>query len=329
MSVATMHTFLPTLPPVFADVDLAAFGRDVVAGLSRTPREIPSKYLHDRRGSQLFDLVCELPQYYPARAESAITREFADNIIDHIGQCITLIELGVGSSANTRLLLDRLAEASAYVAVDISQEHLLDKVTVLQASYEHLDIIPICADFSGEFAMPLPWWAPERRAVYFPGSAIGNFKSGDARRLMRRLSRLCGTGGRLIVGIDLDKNPATIEAAYNDPAGVSAEYHLNLLLRINRELVGGFDLDGFSHEAVYDRPGRRLESRLVSKWEQTALIGNRQFDFSPGDRITTQYSQKFTIDGFSRLAKAAGFAPEWCWFDEREYFSVMCLVCER
>jgi dimethylhistidine N-methyltransferase len=329
MSVATMHTFLPTFPPpVAADANVAAFRRDVVAGLSRTPRELPWKHLYDPRGSQLFDLVCELPQYYPARAESAILREFADNMINHIGQSITLIELGSGRSVNTRLLLDRLAEASAYVPVEFSQEHLLEKANALRSSYEHLDIVPICADFTNEFAIPLPWWAPSRRAVYFPGSAIGNFKSGDARRMMRNIARLCGAGGRLLVGIDLDKDPATIEAAYNDPAGAAAEFNLNVLLRVNRELAGGFDLDGFAHEAVYNGPERRIEMRLVSKWQQTAFVGERQFDFSAGETITTQYCQKFSIDGFGRLAKAAGFAPQWCWFDEREYCSVMCLVCE-
>jgi dimethylhistidine N-methyltransferase len=329
MSVATMHTFLPTLPSVVDDLDVFAFRRDVIAGLSRTPREIPGKYLYDRRGSLLYDLACELPNFYPNRAEIAIMREFAGNIISHVGTRITLIELGCGSGMKTRLLLDRLSEGSVYLPVDISREHLADTAGRLHRLYQHIEIDPICADFTRPFELPLPAWAPQQRVVYLPASTIGNFKSHEARQMLRILARLSGAGGRALIGFDLDKDPATIEAAYNDDAGVMGEFNLNLLLRINAELHGDFDVEAFSHEAVYNRQERRIEMRLVSAYSQFAWAGGRRFHFSPGESITTQYSHKFTVDGFARLAKAAGLAPIWCWFDEREYFCVMCLECEH
>ncbi len=317
-----------TAPPVLTP-SLSLFGQDVLAGLSRTPKQLSCKYLYDHRGSQLFDMICELPEYYPARTEMAIMREFADSIVDHVGNHLTLIELGSGSSTKTRLLLDRLASSSVYVPVDISPEHLLRTAAALKRAYQHMDVVPVCADFSSEFELPLPAEAPRQRVIYFPGSTVGNFTGNEVRQLLRRIAMACGSGGQLLIGLDLDKDPATIEAAYNDRAGVTAEFNLNLLLRINRELRGTFDLDAFAHEAVYDCGKRRIEMRLVSKWRQEASACRRTFQFAPGERIITEYSHKFTVAGFGELARAAGFAPERHWLDERQYFCVMCLVCER
>jgi dimethylhistidine N-methyltransferase len=245
-----------------------------------------------------------------------------------IGERATLIEFGSGSSVKTRYLLEYLRPV-AYVPVDISREHLLNTAERLDRDFPHVALQPICADFTAHFELPPSWHDASRRVVYFPGSNIGNFEPTGAIRLMNRIARLCGPGGGLLIGIDLVKDPATIERAYNDAAGVTAEFNLNLLLRINRELGGNFDLDAFEHLAFYDRRFQRIETRLVSKRDQAVRVNGMMFRLRAAEAIHTQYAHKYTVDRFARLAREAGLKLHRSWTDGNANFSMLYLVHEE
>lgn len=299
------------------------FRDDVLHGLAGSRKSLPSKHFYDQRGSQLFDQICELDEYYPTRTELAIMDKYGQEMGEQIGDGVMLIEFGSGSSTKTRLLLDHLIQPIAYVPVDVSCEHLHATANELAQDYPQIEILPVCADFTQEFSLPRASVSETHDAVYFPGSTIGNFEPQAAVELLGHIATLCGSGGGLIIGIDLQKDPDVLEAAYNDADGVTAEFNLNLLRRINRELDADFDLRQFRHTAVYNAEHGRIEMYLESLRSQTVQVEGREFTFASGERICTEYSHKYTIDGFSEVARSVGLTLRKEWTDSRNYFAVL------
>ncbi|MFT4556475.1 MAG: L-histidine N(alpha)-methyltransferase [Planctomycetales bacterium] len=310
-----------------ANVQTLGFRNDVLLGLSRSRKELHCKYFYDERGSQLFDQICELPEYYPTRTEASIMRQNADAIGQRIGDNAVLVEYGSGSSTKTRLLLDHLVDQRAYLPVDISDEHLLRTADQLRLDYPNLEIDPIVADFTIGFDLPDAYQTTPV-TVYFPGSTIGNLRTDAAVNLLSAIAKQCHSGGGLVIGFDLAKSPETLVAAYDDSAGVTAEFNLNLLHRINREIDGDFDLDQFTHVAVYNDEHSRIEIYIESRIEQTVSIGEVDIAFAEGERIFTEYSHKYSIEQFTSMAGQAGFAMDECWTDEDDLFAVMHLSLE-
>jgi dimethylhistidine N-methyltransferase len=298
------------------------FRSEVIAGLSAEPRRLPCKYFYDERGSSLFEAICHLDEYYLTRTELEIMNRHSARIARAIGIGATLVEFGSGSSVKTRLLLDHLVDSAAYIPLDISRKHLLTSARRLSLRYPKIAVLPICADFTENFDLPR-LEKPSRRIVYFPGSTIGNFERKEAVALLNRIAKLCAPDGGALIGIDLQKDVATIEAAYNDAQGITAQFNLNLLMRINRELGGNFDLEQFEHLAFYDQATNRVDIRLVSRSAQCVEIGSEAFDFCAGDAIHTEYSHKYTIEEFERMANRAGLRLRHCWTDNRRYFAVV------
>lgn len=305
-----------------------AFLDDVLHGLSQKQKTLPCKYLYDERGSELFDAICETDEYYPTRTELSIMERNAASIAFQIGKGVMLVEFGSGSSIKTRILLDSLSKPVAYVPIDISEEHILRTAEILQAAYEHIEILPVVADFTQDFALPKSQQQASHVALYFPGSTIGNFEPDEAGVLLRSMSERLGTGGGLLIGIDLQKDASVIEAAYNDEAGVTAAFNLNLLARINAELDADFKLDNFEHQAVYNAAEHRVEISIVSLCEQQITIAENVFRFNKGEEILTEYSHKYTVDGFAEFASGFGFTLHKFWTDESEYFALLHLVLE-
>ena len=299
------------------------FLRDVLAGLRRTPKQLPCKYFYDARGSELFERICQLEEYYLTRCELAIMDQYAPEMGAQIGPGAMLVEYGSGSSVKTRYLLDGLHDGVAYVPVDISGQHLQHTARELALDYPRLEILPVCADFTRHFSLPAPKRAATHAAVYFPGSTIGNFSPDKAVCLIRQIALLCGKNGGLLIGIDLKKHPALIEAAYNDRLGVTAMFNLNLLGRINRELEADFDVSRFSHQAHYNRELGRIEMHLASSKAQTVRIGGENIEFAAGETICTEYSHKYTVDEFAAIAAAAGLELHKVWTDKNGYFAVL------
>ncbi|MEL7266626.1 MAG: L-histidine N(alpha)-methyltransferase [Planctomycetota bacterium] len=309
--------------PLPAPDFITTFRRDVIKELSRSPKSLPSKYFYDQRGSLLFDQICTLDEYYLTRSETEIMREYADEIGQAIGEGVMLVEYGSGSSAKSRLLLDRLLDPVAYVAVDISHQHLLATSDQLRRDYSQLEIIPVIADFSGPFQLPKPKTRPRSTTVYFPGSTIGNLLVNDAVQLLKSIAQQCGKNGQLVIGIDLQKDVKIIERAYNDAEGITAKFNLNLLDRINRELDASIDLSGFAHVARYNQSKHRIDMFLRSERPQTIVIGETQLVFNRGELIHTEYSHKYTIKGFADLAAKSGLTLVGSWTDQRGYFAVL------
>lgn len=301
------------------------FLNDVIEGLSQVEKTLPCKYFYDRRGSRLFDAICELDEYYLTRTELKILRQHAAEIAEAIGPRAMIIEPGSGSSVKTQILLDRSIDPCAYVPVDISREHLCDTAEALSQRYPKLPVLPVSADFTMPFDLPKPPRTPRRRVVFFPGSTIGNFSSDGALELLRQMAELCGRDGVLIIGIDLKKDPRVLEAAYDDGEGVTAQFNLNILWRINRELEADFDLEQFEHLAKYNAAKGRVEIFLVSRREQCVTIGDQEFEFAEGELICTEHSHKYNVEEFAEMAQAAGFELSDQWSDTRRYFAVLCL----
>jgi dimethylhistidine N-methyltransferase len=293
---------------------------EVLDGLSRPQKWIPPKFFYDRRGSQLFDAITELPEYYPTRTEIRILAQHGAAIADYLGKKALLLELGSGSSLKIRTLLEAL-EPAVYVPVDISREHLLASARDLADSFPGLTVRAICADYSLPFDLPFED-ARLGRAAFFPGSSIGNFDPGDAVRFLQRVASLVGAGGRVLVGVDLIKDRARLEAAYNDRKGVTADFNLNLLQRVNRELEADFDLDEFDHRASFNEGSGRVEMHLISRTSQEVKVAGERFTFREGESIHTENSYKYSIEGFRDLACTAGLEPEQVWTDPEDLFSV-------
>lgn len=297
---------------------------DVLAGLSRPQKRLPSKYFYDTAGSRLFDRITELPEYYPTRTELAIMCAHAGAMAARCGARCLLVELGAGSLVKVRLLLDELDRPAGYVPVDVSGEHLRGAAKELAADYPGLGIYPMVADFTRPFeAPPVP---AARRVAYFPGSTIGNFEPSEADVLLRRLARLVGPGGGLLLGIDLRKDLAVLEPAYNDAQGVTAAFNRNLLMRINHELGADFDPAAFRHRAFYNRERSRIEMHLISEAEQPVRVADRTFAFRAGESIHTENSHKYDLAEFARRAAKCGLCADESWTDDRGYFAVLYLT---
>ena len=299
---------------------------EILDGLRAQQKTLPCKYFYDERGSRLFDAICELPEYYPTRIELGIMEARAADMATALGPRVLLVEPGSGSSVKTCLLLEHLRAPRAYVPVDISREHLVAAADRLNRRYPALEVLPVCADFSQLFALPLPRRPAVRTVIYFPGSTIGNFEPVAALQLLKRLRRLAGRDGGLLIGTDLQKDEVVLERAYNDAAGVTAAFNLNLLRRLNRELQSDFDLSRFRHRAVYNRAEGRIEMHLVSLDDQTVNVADETIRFRADEIVVTEYSYKHTLSGFAALAAQAGLAVKQVWTDDRRWFSVQYLT---
>jgi dimethylhistidine N-methyltransferase len=299
---------------------------EVLEGLRDAPKRIPSKLLYDARGSQLFEQICTLEEYYLTRTELSIMREYALEMAEALGAGCLLIEYGSGAGIKTRLLLDALEAPAGYVPIDISPFALAQSSEHLSRGYPDLAILPVCADYTKEHRIPEPPQTPERVAVYFPGSTLGNFTHAEATHFLERVAKMCGSGGGLLVGIDLDKDPRVLEAAYDDSSGVTAAFELNVLERLNREFGADFRLDGFAYRSFYEPELRRIEMYLESLERQRATVAGHAFDFEEGERVLTEYAHKFTLEGFETLASRASLAVERVWTDPDRRFSVQYLV---
>lgn len=308
--------------PVFHDYwpAPARFQEDVLSGLAKHQRQIPPKYFYDQEGSRLFDAICQLPEYYPTRTEVGLLKEYGAEMAQYVGEGSVLVEFGSGSSLKIRLLLEALQPA-AYLPIDISREHLFASASELAADYPGVAVHAICADYARSLTLPESF-AEEPKAGFFPGSSIGNFEPQEAHRFLERMAALLGSGSGVLIGVDLKKDIALLESAYNDSRGVTAAFNLNLLRRINRELKGNFDLAGFEHRALYNAARGRVEMHLLSLKDQTVSVGKQTFEFQAGETLHTENSYKYSVEEFQQLANSAGFQPQRVWTDERGLFSV-------
>jgi dimethylhistidine N-methyltransferase len=301
---------------------------EVVAGLSESPRSIPSKYFYDEAGSVLFDEITRLDEYYLTRTETLVMERHAAEMAAEIGPGALIVEPGSGSSEKTRLLLDHLEAPAAYVPVDISGDYLHTAADKLRREHEGLTVLPLVADFTEPLELPSTPTPSARRIVYFPGSTIGNFRVLEAERLLRRLRSVVGRDGGVLIGFDLVKPVEVIEAAYDDATGVTARFNLNVLAHVNRALGADFDLDAFEHRAPFNAGASRIEMYLVSRRDQRVRLDGHVFDLEAGEAILTEYSHKYTLDSFAELAESAGLVPRRTWTDPDELFCVQLLVPE-
>jgi len=299
---------------------------EIIQGLNQPEKMISPKYFYDERGSQLFDAITHLPEYYPTETELDIMRDNIVEIVKLVGPHASLIEFGSGSSRKTRILLENLSDLAVYVPVDISEEHLLASADSIRAEFPQLEVLPVVADFTQSFALPDPKVMPLRNVVYFPGSTIGNFTEEAALELLEVMYAEAGADGALLIGVDLQKDPEVIERAYNDSAGVTAEFNLNVLRHLNREFGADFAVDAFAHSAEYNEDENRVELRLISSEDQDVSIGDKEIVIQKDETILTEYSHKYTIDGFAALVERAGFTVAKAWTDADDLFSVQYCV---
>jgi dimethylhistidine N-methyltransferase len=306
--------------------DGSPFLADVLAGLARAQKSIPPKYFYDERGSALFEQICLLPEYYLTRTELAVMQANIAEMAQFIGPDVQLIELGSGAGIKTRILIERLLPP-LYVPIDIDGDTLRAASVRLGELFPWLNVVGLCADYTNPLELPQFVGLPIRRkAVFFPGSTVGNFTPEEALGFLKSVRRMAGAGGALLIGFDLKKDKATLDAAYDDPAGVTARFNLNLLERINRELGGDFRTDRFRHKAFYDPIRGWVEMHLESLYAQVVHVGGRRFDFAVGETIHTEISCKYSIAEFQDLAKKARFSPQKVWTDPRQLFSVHGMI---
>jgi len=306
----------------------SAFAASLIAGLSMPAKSIPCRFFYDAAGSALFERITELPEYYPARVERAILADHADEVAALARPGTALIEFGSGSSTKTELLLARMTDLSAYVPIDISGAALREAKARISERFSDLPVLPVEGDFSRPLRLP---YEIENcaRLGFFPGSTIGNLRRGEAIALLANMRRILGEGARLVIGVDLQKDVRRLLAAYDDADGITAEFNLNLLARANRELGADFDLEQFAHAATYDIRHGRIDMHLVSRRPQTVTIRGRRFGFLEGERIHTEHSHKYDIEGFQALACDAGWRSDTVWMDAERLFSVHVLAADR
>lgn len=298
---------------------------DVLAGLSASPKRLPSKYFYDRRGSELFEEITRQPEYYLTRTELALIEDCAPRVAAAVGPRAHVVEYGSGSGRKTRLLLDALEDPVAYTPVEISRSALVGSVQRLDEEFGPVQMLPVLGDFTQRIPLPEPGREARRVLVFFPGSTLGNLTEAESVRLLKAMRETMGDKGAALIGIDLQKSPALIEAAYNDAAGVTAAFTLNLLVRLNRELGADFDLDGFRHRAVYVPEAGRIETFIDSLRAQTVTVQGRAFAFAAGEAMQVEYSHKYTDEGFAALAARAGLRVAQGWNDPRDWFGLRLL----
>lgn len=302
------------------------FMREVIAGLTAEQKRIPSKYFYDEKGSQLFDEICVLEEYYPTRTEMGIMSQYVDEMVECIGSDAALIEYGSGSSLKTRILLQNHNSLAAYIPIDISKEHLHTSAAQLSEAFPHIEIAPVHADYSTEIVLPEPWRNTGRKVVYFPGSTIGNFTPDEAVDFLRRVRALCNPSGGLLLGVDLKKDVDRLEAAYNDARGVTAAFNLNVLDHINGELGANFAVEDFAHYAFYNEVAGRIEMHLRSEKDQVVTVGSERFSFAAGETIHTENSYKYTLEEVEAIGLKAGLKVQKVWTDDEQLFSVQFLT---
>src|SRR5213592_2195034 len=315
-----------TAPQQISTSESSDFVADVVAGLSSNPRALPCKYFYDERGAALFQKICELPEYYVTRTEIDILDRHRAEIAAYLGPEISLIGLGTGSGTKTRILIEALEKPAVYIPIDISAKQLVESAAMFHKLFPDLEILPVCADYLQPVALPSPRRKATRNVVYFPGSTIGNFEPDEATEFLRRIANVCRHDGALLIGVDLRKGRDVIEAAYNDTAGVTAQFNLNLLARANRELGADFDLQHWRHRAIYNSDGGRIEMYLISQIDQAVHIADYTFGFRSGEKIITEFSYKYAPEGFAALARNAGFEFQKMWTDDARLFGVFYFV---
>lgn len=307
--------------------DREAMVADVLHGLRQPQKWISSMYFYDAHGSALFDRICEQPEYYPTRTEMGILRDNASDIAAALGPGLMLIEPGSGSGDKARILLGALQDPAAFVPVEISRQHLMRSAVILSHEFPQLEVLPVCADFSQPFELPTPKHPVTRRAMFFPGSTIGNFEPADARNLLETFRKVVGAGAEMLVGVDLRKDPAVLERAYDDAAGITAAFNLNVLRRLNRDLDSDFNLDAFSHRAVWNDIESRIEMHLVALRDQTVTLDGQSIEFAKEEYIYTEASYKYSLERFAGLAADAGLRVTRVWTDAAQQFSVQLLEC--
>lgn len=305
---------------------LEDFAVEALRGLRSERPSLPCKLLYDDVGARLFERICDLPEYYPTRTETAILRARGGEMAARIGPHALLIEFGSGASTKTRLLLDQLPTAAGYVPIDISKEQLVRTATALGEDYPALRVRPVCGDYTRPMTLPPLVDQVENTVVFFPGSTIGNFERTEVVLFLRRIARLVGPRGGLLIGVDLKKDAAVLEAAYDDSAGVTRQFIMNLLARLNRECGAGFDQDAWTYRARWDEAEGAVVMELVCERPQRVAIAGQTVVFAPGDVIHCEDSHKYTIAGFAELALESGFVVDKVWTDPRELFSVQYLT---
>ncbi|MGB1049641.1 MAG: L-histidine N(alpha)-methyltransferase [Rhodothermales bacterium] len=304
---------------------------DVWDGLSQTQPCLPSKYFYDARGSELFDAICELPEYYPTRTERRILEDMVPELNALLTEPTILLEYGSGSSTKTQLLLNHLDALTAYVPIDISRDHLLATGFSLAERFPSIRVLPVCADYGQR--IPFDWRAPEladavgaKRMVFFPGSTIGNFTLPVAMNFLHRMRELVDEGGHVLIGVDLVKDSAVLETAYNDADGITAAFNRNMLHHINRRIGSNFRPEAFEHQAIWDSAENRIEMRLIATETMSISLPQGSVSIPKGRFIRTEYSHKYHLDGFTRLANQSGFVVDNVWTDANTWFSVQLLT---
>jgi len=306
------------------DEKTSIFARDVIEDLSQHPKRLSPKYFYDATGSELFEQITVLPEYYPTRTELTILRDRSRAISAFIPKGAALVEFGAGATTKVRLLLNECA-FSAYVPVDISGDFLKSQADALRADLPDLEVHPVIADFTAPFELPAAVSAMPK-VGFFPGSTLGNFEPHEACAFLRSARDILGQDARMVIGVDLEKDERVLYDAYNDAAGVTARFNLNVLHRINRELGGDLDVNAFIHRAIYNRERHRIEMHLISKKALTARILGRNFSFRAGESIHTESSYKYSLNRFTALARGSGWTPLESWTDAGGMFSVHALV---
>jgi len=304
----------------------SAFADDVLSGLRASPKRVPAKYFYDGAGSLLFERITELPEYYPTRCEMQILREHARDIAKLVPAGAALVEFGSGSSKKARIVLRAARKLAAYVPVDICGEMIEQEAIELRPDFPGLKVLPVRADITHKFALPPEAMVVPVRVGFFPGSTIGNFEPHEAAAFLRNAAHILGPGATLIIGADLIKSVDVLNAAYNDAAGVTAKFNLNLLVRINRELGATFKLNTFEHRAFYNRERHRIEMHLASLKRQKVKVAGETIDFRAGETIHTENSYKYSVASLDALARGAGWQPAGVWTDARKYFSIQAFT---
>lgn len=296
---------------------------EVLNGLSQKRKSLPAKLLYDEKGSEIFEEICLLPSYYPTRTETKILTDNAAEIVRMIGKDSLIIEPGSGAAEKVRILFSEMKGRKRYIPVEISREILLRTSRELIEEYEGMEIFPVCSDFTRDLSLPVTAGQQRgKRVVFFPGSTIGNLDPDDARFFLKNIAKLVGAKGGLLIGVDRKKDSEVLRLAYNDPEGVTADFNLNLLNRINRELNGTFDRRNFAHEAIYNPIMGRIEMHLRSVMPQLVRINQKMFRFHEGETIHTENSYKYTVEEFSGLAERAGLRMRKFWTDDLNLFAV-------
>ncbi|WP_223878053.1 L-histidine N(alpha)-methyltransferase [Luteimonas sp. MC1825] len=298
---------------------------DVLRGLSATPKRLPSKYFYDRRGSELFEAITRQPEYYPTRIELALLEARGAQIAAAVGPRAHVVEYGSGSGRKTRLLLDALDDPVAYTPIEISRSALTASADRLDREFGDVEVLPVLADFTCPVPLPAPSRAADHALVFFPGSTLGNFDRAESVRLLAAMRDTMGERGGALVGIDLEKDPAVIEAAYNDAAGVTAAFTLNLLARLNRDIGSDFAPDGFAHRARYLRNEGRIMTTLESLRAQAVTVDGQRFAFAAGEQMHVEQSQKYSDARFDALVREAGLRVVERWNDPLDWFGLRLL----